>query len=66
MNLAEQLKALRAGSGLSYREAARGIGIAVSTLHKAENGAMPKLDTAAAMADFYSVPIESLAKLARQ
>lgn len=64
MTLAEKLKALRVGNKLSYREAARGIGISVSTLHEAEHGAMPRLDTASAIADFYVVPIEELARLA--
>lgn len=61
MTLAQKLNELRTTKKLSYRAAAAGIGISVSTLHEIEHGAMPRLNTAASMAKFYEVTLEELA-----
>lgn len=65
MNLGERLKQVRTERGLSYRNAAQGIGISVSTLHDIEHGADTRLSTAVAIANFYGLELKVLVEPAK-
>lgn len=60
MTLGERLKQIRKDRGLSYRDAAKGIGISVSTLHDIEHGADTRLSTVVAIAHFYGLELNVL------
>ena len=65
MNLGERLKQVRTERGLSYRKAAQGIGISVSTLHDIEHGSDTHLSTAVAIAHFYGLELKVLVEPAK-
>lgn len=50
---------------LSFKVASAASGISITTLHSAENGSLPSLDTAVRLADFYGFSLDDLMAMVR-
>lgn len=54
------IEAARVNAGLTITEAAKELGVCVSTLSGYENGKIPRFDVIEKMSALYNMPIENL------